>query len=124
GYTSVFFASISANRSSCEPDQDPSRRIRYPDPLVQRGCGYAESAHAAARAGRQARAAGRADGDLSGDADPAGSIGRALDPHSGAGARGVPPVAADTALSRAPPRGGARDAGEDLLQVRRREPGG
>ena len=73
---------------------------------------------------RQADRPGRPGAALPDGADRAGGLGRALDRDSRAGARHLPAVAADAALSRAPPGEGARYAGPHLLQVRRRQPAG
>ena len=52
----------------------------------------------------------------------AGGVHRARDRGPGAGARGVPRMAPDPALSRPPARAGARHSRAHLLQVRGREP--
>ena len=94
---------------------------RIPTVLVQHRGRPAEAAaaaaapgHAAADRPRRPRAA------LPDGADRAGGHDRARDRDPRAGARRLPPVAADAALPRAAAREGAPDAGAHLLQVRGR----
>ena len=60
---------------------------------------------------------------VSDGADPAGGDSGAHGRDPRAGPRRLPPVAAVATLSRPPPRRGARYPGQDLLQIRGRQPG-
>ena len=78
------------------------------------------AAAAAEPADRPARRPRRPHADLPDGADHAGGLAGAGDRDPGRGPRRLPAVAPDAAVPRAPPRAGARHAGEDLLQVRGR----
>ena len=104
--------------------QDPARRVGAPDPVVQRdprsaGAAAAAAAPGHARAGRTRRPGATVpDG-----AHRAGGDGRPLRRHPRRRARRVPALAPVAAVPGPPPGGLARHAGQDLLQVRGREPG-
>ena len=101
--------------------QVPARRERDADPLVQRAARPADPTAAGAAPGhRAAGRAGRPGAAVPDGPDPAGGVDRAVRRHPGGGARRLPAVAAEPAVPRAPAGEGARHAGADLLQVRRR----
>ena len=101
--------------------QDPARRERPADALVQRPARPADAPAAGPPPGH--RPAGRARGPrpvVPDGPDPAGGLAGAVRRDPRRGARRLPPLAAVAAVPRPPAGEGARDAGADLLQVRRR----
>src|SRR3954447_2374045 len=89
-------------------DEVPPQRERHPDALGQPPAGSAgRSAATTSPRDEGARRPGRPVADLPDGPDPAGGLAGAGDRDPRGGARRLQAVAADTVVSRTPPRAGA-----------------
>ena len=104
--------------------QDPARRARDADALVQHPGGPAVSGKPAITSRHEATdRSARPRPTFPHGADQAGGLAGAIHRHSEPGAGRTAAMAANTADARQPVGAGVEDDGEDLLQVRRRQSG-